>query len=164
MRSIVVISALMLAGCQAATPGVAPQASAQYGPKVISPEMAILAAADQAPHGYPGRFGMTVVATGREKGRLFLNSREDYRDPRNITIAIDARAQRLLRMQYKVDSFEHLVKGRQIEVDGVAMKERIIFTAGGRPSGKYYYQTHVRVSDPDQIRILDVARPDLPTD
>ena len=102
---------------------------------------------------------MTVIATGKEKGRLFLNSHEDYRDPRNLTIAIDGRAAELLRRQYKVDSFEFLVKGRAIEVDGVAMKEKIIFHANGRPSGKYYYQTHVRVSDPDQIRILDVPRP-----
>jgi len=38
-----------------------------------------------------------------------------------------------------------------IATSGTARRERIDFTANGAPTGKYYYQTHVRVSDAAQI-------------
>jgi len=38
-----------------------------------------------------------------------------------------------------------------------AVRTRIDFTSGGRPTGKYYYQTHVVVTDPAQIALVGGA-------
>jgi len=45
--------------------------------------------------------------------------------------------------------------GRKIYVRGQARTVRIDFTVDAQPSGKYYYQTHVLVSDPVQIAVKD---------
>jgi hypothetical protein len=149
MRLVVAAGLLCLSAC-APTPRPQPT----FGPQVIAPAAAVLAAADAAPRGYPGRFGFVVVAAAMVGPRLFLNSYSDYRDQRNLSVAIEPRALRALRATLGGDPLDRL-KGRKIEVDGVAQRVRIDFTVGGRPSGKYYYQTHVIVSDPRQLTVLD---------
>ena len=45
-------------------------------------------------------------------------------------------------------------RGKRILVSGTAMRTRIDVTVDGRQSGKYYYQTHVRVAQASQIKVL----------
>jgi len=45
--------------------------------------------------------------------------------------------------------------GRRISVNGVAERVRIDFTGNGRSTGKYDYQTHVRVGRPGQISLAE---------
>jgi len=47
------------------------------------------------------------------------------------------------------------LQGRTIRVDGEARRVRIDFLAGGRPTGKYYYQTHVVIERGEQLRSVD---------
>lgn len=93
---------------------------------------------------------MLVRATGRERGRVYLNSERDYRDQRNLTISIDPATSKALerRLGSRPDDF---FKGKLIEVRGAAERVRIGFFEDGKPTGLYYYQTHVRVRDPNQI-------------
>jgi hypothetical protein len=47
-------------------------------------------------------------------------------------------------------------QGRTVRVFGAAQRVRIDFLdPRGRPTGKYYYQTHVRVNDPRQLQLVD---------
>lgn len=142
----------MLAGC-ATTPGGGSARSAAALSAVITPYDAIQRAAAAAPDGIEGVFEMRVLATGRKNGSGFLNSETDYRDQRNLTIAIEPGA--LARLEADagasgIDTF----KGRTIRVTGSARRTRIALVASGRVTDKYYYQTHVRVSDPAQIDIV----------
>lgn len=148
MRVSIVCGLLALAGCQTGSPR-----SVQSGPHVIAPAAAVLAAADAAPRGYPGRFGFVVVETAMVGPRLFLNSYNDYRDQRNLSVAIEPAAIAQLRRKLGAEPVTAL-KNRAIEVDGVARRTRIDFTVGGRPTGKYYYQTHVTVSDASQLTVV----------
>lgn len=150
MRSKVLVLALMAmtSACQ----------SAANRPKVtlvtdaIAPEQAILAAAEAAPLGVKGRFAMTVRGAGRQDGNLYLNSQPDYRDQRNLTIAMpDATAARLAAALG--GDPETMLIGRQVLVDGTARRVRIFFTTNGRPTEKYYYQTHVVITDPDALSV-----------
>jgi hypothetical protein len=120
----------------------------------ITPEKAVIAAAKAAPDGVPGIFKMTVRAVGHENGRVFLNSELDYRDQRNLTIAMDEDVEKALEAKIGAISEQAFV-GRRISVRGVAQRVRIDFTAGGRPPGKYYYQTHVVVATPVQVAVKD---------
>lgn len=145
--SLVLPVAVSLAGC-ATYPAPASIAGR------ISPREAIVAAADAAPRGVPGIFAIHVAATGRIGGRVFLNSQGDYRDQRNLTIAIAPPAAQALTQRHGAAP-EAFFRGRNIEVRGAASRVRIDFTDDRhRPTGLYYYQTHVAVTDPDQIRIV----------
>ena len=108
-------------------------------------------AADAAPAGVAGDFGFHIEAVGTDRSTwLFLNSEADYRDQRNLTLAVAPTVQATLRQRYGAD-LQAALKGRQILVRGIARRVRIDFTINGQPSGKFYYQTHVRVTDPRQI-------------
>ncbi len=108
----------------------------------LTPEQAVFNAA-QSEAGTSGVFQMVVRATGRNRGRLFLNSEADYRDPRNLTIVISSRAEKELAARLGGPIEEALSK-RAIAVRGTAKKTQIDFfdRRGGR-TGKYYFQTHV---------------------
>jgi hypothetical protein len=135
------LAACSAAAAQAADPGVG-----------IAPREAIVAAADAAPRGVSGEFALVVRATGRERGRVYLNSERDYRDQRNLTVNIDRRAAEALERRYGAPA--HLFfENKAIRVRGVVRRVRIDFLWQGRPTGKYYYQTHVLVADPDQIAV-----------
>lgn len=124
-------------------------------PARMGPRDAILAAADAAPRVVPGVFAMRVTATGRVGPRIYLNSETDYRDQRNLTIAIEPWAAQQLARRYR-GAPEPALRGHAIEVRGAARRQRIdIMNNFHRPTGLYYYQTHVRVTNADQIRIVD---------
>jgi len=136
----------LIAGCATSPKDVA-------SPDWIEPGQAVLAAAAAPREGVTGTFVLTVKAVGRDRDHLFLNSEEDYRDPRNISIDIlpDADAELTHSLGASADV---ALNGKRILVSGTARRTRIDFTTGNRPSGKYYYQTHVRVGRASQIQIL----------
>jgi hypothetical protein len=109
---------------------------------------------DAAPPGVKGSFDLRVQATDARDGKVWLNSEHDYRDQRNLTVVIPANVADSLRAKYGA-SPETFFRDKRIEVSGVARRATILFfDDAGRPTGKYYFQTHVQVSDPAQIRLL----------
>lgn len=120
---------------------------------LISPTEAIISAATAAPRPVPGRFTIRVTSTGRQDGNIYLNSEADYRDQRNLTVAIRAPAIGELAARYGMEADAYLV-GKRVVVQGLARRVRIDFTHNGQPTDKYYYQTHVDVFDADQLTIL----------
>lgn len=119
----------------------------------IDSAMAVqLAAAAGPARGVDGVFALNVRAVGADDGRVFLNSQPDYRDPRNLSVVILPSAQPALRERFGPDLGKAL-KGQPLLVRGSARLTRIDFSSGGQPSGKYYYQTHVRVADAAQLQV-----------
>jgi len=119
----------------------------------ITPIQAILAAASAAPNVVKGVFVLEVRATGRQDGNIYLNSELDYRDQRNLTIAIFPDAAPELRRKFSND-VDVALKGKRIRVSGVAQRVKIGFFENGEFTGKYYYQTHVDVTAANQIEVL----------
>ncbi|MEG3169870.1 hypothetical protein U1737_16890 [Sphingomonas sp. LB3N6] len=144
MRIVALAVLAALAGC--ATPQISRDA--------VVPMVAIERAAALAPGAYPGVFVMTVRASGRQGSSLYLNSESDYRDPRNLSLEVRpiAQAQLESRLGTPVDT---ALQGRTIHVDGEARRVRINFTYDGRPTGKYYYQTHVVIERGEQLLSVD---------
>ena len=130
-----------------------PLAALARGVVRLVPSEAIEKAADAAPHGVVAVYDMPVRRAEFDRGTLYLNSESDYRDQRNLTISIPARAMQRLRNAYGKD-LESRLKGQRILVLGKARRVRIDFTTNGRPTGKYYYQTHVLLTDPGQLKII----------
>lgn len=138
---------MLLALCACSTTSPAPGAS-----QWVQPVQAVQLAAEAAPGTVPGRFALRVQATGTQDGFTYLNSELDYRDQRNLTIAVAPSAARQLERQFGSHPLVAL-KGKRILVDGAAARTKIVFFDDGKPTDKYYYQTHVRVTDPRQITV-----------
>ncbi|MFC5594575.1 hypothetical protein [Lysobacter niastensis] len=121
-----------------------------------TPADAIRRAAEKAPNGAIGMFEIQVVASGRDATNIYLNSEADYRDPRNLTVRFGPAATKAFTKQFG-QAPDVALKGKRIAVAGYARQQRIDFTVGGKPTGKYYYQTHLEVTDPKQIYLVQEA-------
>ena len=119
----------------------------------IEPVDAIRAANEDPTYGVRGEFIISVKALNSYQEWSFLNSEKDYRDQRNLTIKLPTSIVPKLEQRLGI-KFEDL-KNRRLVVLGVAKRVRIGFVAEGRLSDKYYYQTHVLVDSPTQIKIAD---------
>ncbi|PWF48539.1 hypothetical protein C7C56_011285 [Massilia glaciei] len=118
----------------------------------IDPGQAVLGAAAAPQSGVTGVFALTVKATGHTK-KVYLNSELDYRNSRNLSVALTPGAAAELESLLKSPP-EVALKGKRILVAGTARRVRIDFIVDDKQTGKYYYQTHVLVTDASQIRIL----------
>jgi hypothetical protein len=125
---------------------------------VIDAFAAVMLTSKIAPESLPGIFAMQVVATGTEAGKVFLNSEDDYRSLTNLTIAFTPSAATAFAHQHGGRPDE-VLDGKIITVVGYAERKRIDFRVRGEPTGKFYYQVHVNVADPEQVAIFD---PDAP--
>jgi hypothetical protein len=114
----------------------------------------IAEASRRAPLPVPGEFEFEVQNTGMDNGWLYLNSERDYRDPRNVSIALSPDQQDALSRRFSADLPSYF-KGKRVLADGVAKRVRIEFFCGEASSIGYYYQTHIRVAEPQDVRLLD---------
>jgi hypothetical protein len=128
---------------------------------LFTPRQAVERAAEIAPGAVSGVFVMTVRAAGRQEGVLFLNSEQDYRDPRCLTVEIPMGLARALEDKYGALPDTFLI-GKKVALAGYAQRVKIAFFSKGEPTEKYYYQTHLRLASPDQLQLLTVQAPSLP--
>ncbi len=137
----------------ALTIAICAMTASAFGQETIAPRKAIEMAADAAPAAVPGKFVLTVRATGREDDLIFLNSEADYRDQRNLTIDIPPLVSAMIVKKFGAPPDVYFA-GKKITVTGEARRVKIVFTCHGLPTGKYYYQTHVELTDADYIEIV----------
>lgn len=137
-------------GATVPTPGEALAA----GKSLLTPEQAVFAAAKAGPRsGVRGVFEMPVQRAEAVGRGFFLNSEPDYRDPRNLSVAIHPLALKAVRERFGEDLAQAFL-GRTVRVSGRAEQVRIDFIDEGHRTGRYYYQTHVTIVDPRQIELL----------
>ncbi len=117
---------------------------------------AVLLAAEAAPAGVPGTFRLHVYATDHntDSGITYLSSERDYRDQRNLAVVISPDATVQLTERFGAPPSDAL-RGRDVLITGEAKRVAIHFLIEGVPTGAYYYQTHLPVSDAAQIEIVD---------
>lgn len=111
-------------------------------------------AAEAAPEGVPGKFSLNIKATGTQNDYVYLNTESDYRDQRSLTIALHPSIISELSAKYQQHP-ETFFVGKRILVEGEAKRAKIRFYSKGKPTDKYYYQTHIKVTDTKQIEIVD---------
>lgn len=144
-RTLLALTVLAVGGCATHHP----RDGADHA-LVHTPREAVMLAADRPDTGISGRFRMTVHGSGADSGSFYLNSEDDYRDQRNLTLRIPRYDVDAVARHLGVEQLDQL-KGHVLEFDGVARRTRIDFTAGGQPTGKFYYQTHATLTAPDRI-------------
>lgn len=152
---LAILAVVVLAtGCTSTRP---PPITQAIGPSAsmtqATPYDAIQRAAAAAPDAAPGPFVLTIRAAGRQGGLTYLNSELDYRDQRNLTVAIPANVERALRQRLGGASDAALI-GKTIVVHGEARRIKIRFNCRGVPTESYYYQTHVTLADAQQLEVV----------
>lgn len=139
------IIGLLLTGCASQPPS---QQDAN------SPQQVISMAAEAAPQPVSTTVELQVRAVGNQHDITYLNSESDYRDQRNVSIAISPEARIKIETIFGGELSRAAI-GKHILVKGVAKRVTIwFFDNNGRRSDKYYYQTQIFVSDPAQILII----------
>ena len=129
-----------------------------YLARIYSAREAVIAAADRAPKGNLGRYAFSVRGVGWDDGRLYLNSEEDYRDPRNVSASIAPEAAQEILAKLGGSEKEALAS-KMVLVTGLAIRTRIDFIgADGKPSGKYYFQTHIPVHFAHAVKVIELRR------
>jgi hypothetical protein len=136
---------LLLAGC--ITPATTPP------PSDLTPVQGVLGAAERS-EGLTGTFRFRVLGTGWQRGWFYLNSQPDYRDQRCLTIALNPFLARQLQAGYG-SNLDAAFTGKTVRVTGTAKRVTIRFmNRDGSPSEKYYFQTHVGITDLAQLQVL----------
>lgn len=143
----------LLVGCS--TPSLQPIRPKQEE-SIYSPIEAIEGAASK-PMGFRGTFEMRVkraeYGQGKSKGFIFLNSEEDYRDRRCLTIRIPPATVRDS-LAKGIDPIK-FYQSKLIRIDGIAEQNKIFFFSdSGIQSDNYYYQTHVVALSLNQITVM----------
>lgn len=122
------------------------------GDTCLIPTMAVEQGAGAAPAPAPAAdYSFIVEAVGSDDGLVFINSQRDYRDQRNLTLALSPRVDQQLRERFAPLSIEEALIGKRIVVRGRPERVRIEFRENDRPTGLYYYQTHIRVGRLEQL-------------
>ncbi len=149
MRFFVLVVVSMLAGCSVSN---RPPATGQFV-AVADPMEIIRSAAESAPQGVRGEYELTIKATGKQGPVVYLNTELDYRDQRNVSVALHPQLIAQLTAQ-SGETPEAFFVGKTVRVKGVAQRVRIDFISADRkPSSKYYFQTHIFIKDLAQIEL-----------
>jgi hypothetical protein len=118
----------------------------------LTPSMAVEQGAGAAPAPAPmGYYSFVVRNVGADGQRWFINSETDYRDQRNVSLALSVRARAQLERLFGEIALEEALIGRTIVVRGQPQRVRIDFRGNGQRTGLYYYQTHIRVFEIGQL-------------
>jgi len=108
---------------------------------------------EKAPNGIKGTFQLPIKAAGVQRGIVYLNTETDYRDRRNITIALHPKLIDAFTKKYGSSPNSYFLN-KTIEVTGEAKRMKIYFLSKGKITKKYYFQTHIKVSSLSQIKVL----------
>jgi len=149
MKIVLIALILVLSGCSSA------QLSKQHISKpVYSDTMEIIrSAAEAAPDDVEGEYILYIKAIGSQGPFVYLNTELDYRDQRAVSVAIHPSVLPQFEAKYGSQPQQFFLN-KSISVTGQAKRIRISFNSQGKPTGKYYYQTHIRVMDISQIKVL----------
>jgi hypothetical protein len=109
---------------------------------------------------YPDGIYVQVVmdvrsaGTGRnlETGVVFLNSDPDYQNLRSLNVVLSPEVVKKLILDRKIDPIQDFLH-HTIRVTGIA-KRIPIEVKDGPYAGSFYFQTHLEVTDADDIQLL----------
>jgi len=147
MKSLIIVLVLLLSACNSTPNNVVAKDTAEMMRVIALSEAA-------APAGVKGTFDISIKASGTQGQVTYLNSELDYRDRRNVTVALHPRLIKELTQLYGKAPKEYFLN-KKIKVSGYAKRTKIVFISQGRPTQKYYFQTHIRVSSLKNIELVD---------
>ncbi|MBQ4809763.1 hypothetical protein A7985_04515 [Pseudoalteromonas luteoviolacea] len=116
--------------------------------------MELIAASEaNAPHGVSGTFEFEIKGSGKVDGEVFLNTEENFRDRRSISIALSPKVvMAFIRKEGLSPKIYFLDK--KIQVTGEAKRKKVFLTSNGKKMRSYFFLTEINVTSLDQIKEL----------
>ena len=149
MKIVLITFILCLTGCSSI-----PLAKQHIKKPIYSDTMEIIrSAAEAAPESVDGEYILHIKTADSQGDFVYLNTELDYRDQRSVTVSIHPS----VIPQFEAKYGRHLQQfflNKSISVTGQAKRITITLNFQGKSTGKYYYQTHIRVIDIAQIKVL----------
>lgn len=99
-----------------------------------------------------GTYKFEVKSAKVVKGVLFLNSEPNYRDPKCLTVRCDETATRMLAMKFAASPALYL-RAKWVLATGRPVRVPIALVENGEPTNLGYYQTHIRISNPEMLSL-----------
>ncbi|MBL4942473.1 MAG: hypothetical protein JKY81_12515 [Colwellia sp.] len=146
MKCLILISILVLSACSSTS-------KISTSSDIANIMNLIALTEEKAPNGIKGTFQLPIKAAGVQRGIVYLNTETDYRDRRNITIALHPKLIDAFTKKYGSSPNSYFLN-KTIEVTGEAKRMKIYFLSKGKITKKYYFQTHIKVSSLSQIKVL----------
>ena len=109
---------------------------------------------NSAPKNTRGIFTLSIKASGAEKQYVYLNTELDYRDRRNVSVVLLPEFQEAFLTKYGVDA-QTMLMNKDLTVSSFAKRMKIYFFVDGKPTEKYYFQTHIPVKHLKQIQFCE---------
>ncbi len=146
MKYLIMLSILFLSAC-GTTPEVALKSQSTDVIQLIEK------AERRYPEGVRGTFQLPIKASGTQRGMVYLNTDLDYRDPKNITVALFPATIDAFAETYGASPDSYFID-KTIEVTGKVERIKIYTYKNGKRTKKYYFQTHIKVNSIEQIKVL----------
>ena len=115
---------------------------------------AIKLSEEVGPKNARGIFSLSIKAFGSKKQYVYLNTELDYRDRKSVAVVLLPEFQEAFLKKYGVNA-ESMLMGKDITVNSFAKRMKIYFFKDGKPTEKYYFQTHIPVKHLKQIRFCE---------
>jgi len=147
IKVILLSSIIILGGCKSTTFDTPPK----VGMTAID---AIELSEEAAPKSARGIFFLSIKASGSQKQYVYLNTEQDYRDRRNVSVVLLPEFQKAFIKKYGVSPDKVLVD-KSITVNSFAKRIKIYFFEDGKPTDKYYFQTHIPVKHLKQLKFCE---------
>ena len=112
-------------------------------------------AADVNPAALRAVFDLKVRRAEQVGPRFFLNSEQDYRDPRNISVVLAEPVVAELRRRHGDNLGRYFLGSRMLVVGGARTVRIALTDSYGQQTDKYYFQTHVPVASVRQLERID---------
>ncbi|KZN30161.1 hypothetical protein N480_04220 [Pseudoalteromonas luteoviolacea S2607] len=139
MKYLPVAFALLLGACSSTT-------------YKLEQTMDLIAASEaKAPHGVSGTFEFEVKAAGKVDGEIFLNTQENFRDRRSISIALSPEVIRAFIRKEGLSPKVYFI-GKKIQVTGEAKRKQVFLKSNGIKMSSYFFLTEISVTSLDQIK------------
>ncbi|WP_300530936.1 hypothetical protein [Maricaulis sp.] len=98
---------------------------------------------------------MNVCGAGADGARGFLNSMPEYRDRGSLNVELVPEVRAQLAVRLGGDPLEFL-RGYRVRVFGAVRQVRINLLRDGQPSGRYYFQTQMRLGSAILLEIIQI--------
>src|SRR5690242_6846981 len=152
MKQLIVMAlVLVAAGACNAPPDQVAQSSAAEAGDGVAPREALVAAAASPKDGAEGVFEFRVASVGGGRGRIFLNSEADYRDPANLSVMLRPADVKQMEKALGGPLAKTLVE-KNVSVTGTAKQVKInVYGPDRKKTGETRTQTRIVVASADSI-------------
>ncbi|RLV60918.1 hypothetical protein D5018_04560 [Parashewanella curva] len=120
--------------------------------QAVNSDTSMALAEQHTPKSVNGTFKLPIKSTALVGERVYLNTQNDYRDRRNISVEITPMLVFELDESYGTPPEKYFLN-KLLEVKGEVKKIKIYVISDGKVTKDYYFQTLIKINSLNQINV-----------